>query len=89
MSEANNSHVLAVLRAEIAEIKGEAVDAPDAAFQEMHMIEDLGLNSLDMMTILFQVEQHFDLTIPEPDIDDKKLAMVGNMAEYVKQAKAA
>lgn len=89
MSESNNSDVLAVLRAEIAEIKGEAVDAPDDAFREMHMIEDLGLDSLDMMTILFQVEQHFDLKIPEPDIDDRNLAMVGKMAEYVTQAKAA
>ena len=87
MTEANTD-VLAVLRAEIAEIKGETVEAPDDRFCEMHMIEDLGLDSLDMMTILFQVEQHFDLKIPEPDIDEKNLAMIGNMAEYVRQATA-
>ena len=89
MSEANNSDVLAVLRAEISEVKGEAVDASDDAFREMHMIEDLGLDSLDMMTILFQVEQHFDLKIPEPDIDERNLARVGNMADYVIEARAA
>jgi len=88
MSDANNDDILTVLRNEISEVKGEAVEAPDEAFREMHMIEDIGLDSLDLMTILFQVEQHFDISIPEPDIDAHDLARVGNMADYVKRAKA-
>ena len=89
MGEVSHNDILAVLRSEISEIKGETVDVTDTAFREMHMVEDLGLDSLDMMSILFEVEQQYDLKIPEPDIDDKNLAKIGNMVDYVAQVTAA
>lgn len=54
---------------------------------ELHqrLREDLGLDSLAMIELLFDVEEAFDLEIPDGDFH--KLGTVGSVIQYV-EAKA-
>lgn len=44
---------------------------------------DQGLDSLDMVSILFALEENFEIRIPEEDIDQGKLASINSMVEYI------
>lgn len=43
--------------------------------------EDLGLNSLDAIELMFKIEEEFDLSIPDEDM--QKLARVGDVITYL------
>lgn len=51
----------------------------------LRLREDLGLDSLAMIELLFDVEEAFDLEIPDGDFH--KLGTVGSVIQYV-EAKA-
>jgi acyl carrier protein len=42
---------------------------------------DLGLNSLDAIELMFRVEEEFDLSIPDADL--QKLVTVGDLVTYI------
>ena len=42
---------------------------------------DLGLNSLDILELLFKLEEKFDLEIPDSDLSD--ITSVGNVIAYL------
>jgi len=48
---------------------------------------DLGLDSLDMIELLFKIEEVFDLEIPNEDL--VKIATVGDVIDYVERRLAA
>ena len=48
---------------------------------------DQGFDSLDMVTILFALEEHFQIKIHEQDIDQGKLPSINAMVDYINQAK--
>ena len=43
--------------------------------------DDLGLNSLDAIELMFKVEEEFDLAIPDADL--QKLVTVGDLITYI------
>ena len=47
---------------------------------------DQGFDSLDMATIFFALEEHFQIKIHEPDIDQGKLSSINAMVEYINRA---
>jgi acyl carrier protein len=55
----------------------------DLATIELHhsLREDLGLNSLDAIELMFKVEEEFDLEIPDADL--QKLTTVGDLVSYL------
>lgn len=62
-------------------------DLPDdpETLEALSLTEDIGLDSLDFISFLFRVEETFDLKIPEEDIDEKNLVVLGTLAAYIKQ----
>src|SRR5881296_2655242 len=44
---------------------------------------DLGLNSLDAIELMFRIEEEFDLSIPDDDIQG--LVKVGDVIEYLER----
>lgn len=44
---------------------------------------DQGVDSLDMMSILFALEEQFKISIPEEDIEQGKLSSVNTILAYV------
>jgi acyl carrier protein len=45
--------------------------------------DDLGLNSLDAIELMFKIEEEFDLSIPDEDM--QKLATVGDVITYLER----
>lgn len=78
--------VRAFLKEAVLEVKPDAALAEDpAAFEAQHLIEDLGLDSLDVINLLFSLEEEFGVKIPEPDIDAHDLYRVGALVGYVSE----
>lgn len=44
---------------------------------------ELGLDSLDIINLLFQIEESFGVAVPEEDFEAQSLKVVGNMVEYL------
>jgi len=53
---------------------------PDAT-----LVDDLGVDSLSMVEIMYAIEDSFGLSIPEEDIPD--LVTVGDAVDYVTRAR--
>lgn len=60
----------------------EKVDAAKVT-PESHFVNDLGLNSLDVVEVVFAIEQEFILDIP--DHDAEKLQSIPDTVEYIAQ----
>ncbi len=45
--------------------------------------EDLGLDSLGLVTLLIEIEDDFDIVINESDLDPTSLVTVGDIVELV------
>ena len=54
---------------------------PASIVPEQALREDLGLNSLDAIELMFKVEEEFDLEIPDADL--QKLRTVGDLVSYL------
>lgn len=63
--------------AEQLEIEPEAVTL-DAAF-----IDDLEADSLDIVELMMELEETFDIEIPDEDAE--KISTVGDIVEYIKE----
>jgi acyl carrier protein len=50
---------------------------------EQTLREDLGLNSLDAIELMFKVEEEFDLEIPDADL--QRLQTVGDLVSYLEE----
>lgn len=46
---------------------------------------DLNLDSLDIIEFLFEIETQMNIKIPEEDIDEKQLMILGNLLKYVQE----
>jgi|GEM_PF-6952123 acyl carrier protein len=51
--------------------------------KELHFIEDLQFDSLDIINLLFEIETNYDVEITIDDFNSKNLAVVGNLAEHI------
>ena len=50
---------------------------------DVHLMEDLNMDSLDAISFLFEVEIEFDIQIPEKDIDEHSLFHLKKLYDYV------
>ncbi len=67
----------------IVEMMCEQFDlTPDAISEETAFVEDLGIDSLDVVELVMELEDAFGLDeIPEEEL--KKMRTVGDLVEYV------
>lgn len=68
--------------AKVKEVIGEvfSIDETDLTL-ETNIVEDLGAESLDIITLLMEFEEAFDRTIPEEDAE--KLVTIGDAVNYI------
>lgn len=72
----------AEIAAKIFEIVSEKMDKPkDEITEEMHIINDLGADSLDQVELMMDIEDKFDLHIPEEDAE--KIQTIKDAIDYV------
>lgn len=53
----------------------------DEVTMEASFIDTFGADSLDLVELMIAMEEEFEMTIPEEDID--KISTVGNVVEYI------
>lgn len=53
----------------------------DEVVMDASFIDTLGADSLDLVELMIAMEEEFEMTIPEEDID--KISTVGNVVEYI------
>ncbi len=66
----------------IKEILAEQLDAdPEMITMETRIAEDLNADSLDVVELLMSIEDEFEVSIPDEEIE--KLKTVGDVVEYI------
>ena len=60
---------------------------PKTIRPDLHLRDDLGLDSMAVIELLYKIEETFDLQIPDQDL--VSLSTVGAVAKYVDQRLAA
>ena len=53
----------------------------DEVVMDASFIDTFGADSLDLVELMIAMEEEFEMTIPEEDID--KISTVGNVVEYI------
>lgn len=65
---------------QVIDIIGTCLDMPkNEVTEEMKISVDLGFGSLDYIEVLMEIEEHFDIMIPE----DENFQTVGDLIKYV------
>jgi len=54
---------------------------------ETRFVDDLGADSLDTVELVMELEEEFELTIPEEDAE--RIQTVGEAVKYIEEGKAA
>lgn len=54
---------------------------------ETRFVDDLGADSLDTVELVMELEEEFELTIPEEDAE--RIQTVGEAVKYIEEAKSA
>ena len=67
---------------DVRQIVSEFASLPPENVEETHaLIDDLGCDSLDIVEITMEVEEHFDISVPDDQAQD--IRTVGNIADGV------
>ena len=72
--------ILSIIRTNEIKIDYRALDHSES-------LSEQGLDSLDITSILFAVEDRFGIRIPEEDLNNDKLASIKNIVSYINSAK--
>lgn len=74
------------IRSDLAEIVNDVAGVATEDVQpDKSFVDDLGVDSLAMVEIIYACEDKFDVTIP--DEDSKNLKTVGDAVAYIERAK--
>jgi len=79
----NPADILQKIAATLREVEEDVVIPPEAEFRGKHLVEDLNLDSLDVIKFILLVEERFECKLPDADIDRLDLLRVGNLATYL------
>jgi len=68
--------------ADVKQIVGEQMAIPPQRIQENHaLVEDLGCDSLDLVEISMETEEHFGISVPDEFVD--QVRTIGDVADGV------
>ena len=73
----------AEIEAGVREIATAHLGSTGAVGTETRLVEDLGLDSLQLLTLAFEIENHFEIIL-EPD-DERAITTVGDLADTIER----
>jgi acyl carrier protein len=79
MSTTNSVATLEAVTQQIVDLVGNDVGSVDITVDSS--LQDQGLDSLKVMSLVFKIEEHYDIFLDEADADD--LRTVGDLAALV------
>jgi acyl carrier protein len=81
---ANVSENVENIQPKVIEIIAEQMQIPkEQITMETHFVNDLGADSLDVVEMVMELEEAFDITIPDEDSD--KIQTVGDAIKYIQE----
>lgn len=81
MKESSAEEILKQLSGIVSEVVKEQVSLT----ADTHVIEHKILDSLDFMFYVFQVQDHFNVEIPDEDLEQFRLGKVGHLVAYLQE----
>ena len=79
MSNITQEVVIEQIKKVLEDINPGAIDASNKQVEDLHFLTDLGIDSLDIINIIFLLEKKFKVKVPE---DFTGLMIIGSLAEY-------
>lgn len=67
----------------IRSFKGADFVEPVGEVDSLYFTEDFGLDSLDIINLLFEIDEKFGVKVATDDIVEHQLLIVSNMAAYI------
>ena len=72
---------------EVKEVVAEQLNVnPDEIKEESKFVEDLGADSLDVVELIMELEEKFDIEIPDSEAEN--IATVGDAIKYIQEHSA-
>ncbi len=72
---------------EVKEVVAEQLNVnPDEVKEESKFVEDLGADSLDVVELIMELEEKFDIEIPDSEAEN--IATVGDAIKYIEEHSA-
>ncbi|WP_345086367.1 acyl carrier protein [Bremerella cremea] len=81
----NGGHVVSVEERVIEIVASQLGVDKEKVSRESSFVNDLGADSLDMVELVMELEEEFDIDIPEDSAD--KIETVGQAIDYLEEAK--
>ena len=73
------------IKSKVMDVVADHLNKPkDDLKEDMHIVNDLGADSLDAVEIMMDIEDAFDLSIPEEDAE--KIQTIKDAVDYVENA---
>lgn len=67
----------------IRKFKGADFVEPTGDVAPLSLTDDFGLDSLDIINLLFQIDENFGVKVTAADLKERSLLVIGNMAAYI------
>jgi acyl carrier protein len=67
----------------VKELLSSFLHAPIKLTRETRLVEDLACDSLDAVEIIMELEEEFDIAIPDGDVNENISHTVGMVIDYV------
>ena len=65
----------------VKEVVSEGLNVPVSEIKEESTFEDLGADSLDIVELVMQIEEEFDIEIKDEDVE--KIGDIKSIVEYI------
>lgn len=76
------------IKSKLYELMGELLEMPvDDISEDKALMDELDISSLEIMTMIADLEEQFQITIPEKDM--RGLVTVGDIIDYIYEVKKA
>jgi acyl carrier protein len=83
----DNDSIESRLKGYIETVKGRALDFDLSQLPSKHLINDLALDSLDIINVLFQIEENEKVDITEADMESHSLFDFESLANHIREKK--
>jgi acyl carrier protein len=67
----------------IRDFKGNDFVEPDGDVETLTLNEDFELDSLDIINMLFQIDEQFGVKVAASDFEEHQLLVLGNMVKFI------
>lgn len=81
--------VLDRLKRYIETVREKELPIESSELNSKHLINHLAFDSLDLISLLFQIKKHEGLEVTEADMEAHGLYRVGRLAEHILKEKSA